>query len=275
MPARCAGREPSASKPWSPVASTPVSGGPAQTWRRHPPLLFQWRQPSPHTFSSPEFSVHSQRAPARPFWRNLPCLPLLLSITMTSRALRHQKAKLPKSLQRVSASETQRLRFLVRRHAGQYNVSDRWTYLAFSARRFHRCWRLQFQHATTAKLATLFGGPTTRSPCWRAGMPDTERLTRKLERRKASLADLCQLYRASSKLPGIAVALAAHQGPHANTLLARCLVSSHISFLSDLRFVSARQEGPLNPKSTRKLPGPTRRRPACPVLCCFSRVCLM
>ncbi len=49
-------------------------------------------------------------------------------------------------------------------------------------------------------------------------MPDAERLTRKLERRKSSLADLCQLYRASSKLPAIAAALRAHGGPHASLL---------------------------------------------------------
>ena len=36
-----------------------------------------------------------------------------------------------------------------------------------------------------------------------AGTPDLEKLTCKLERRKCSLSDLCQLYRASSKLPTI------------------------------------------------------------------------
>jgi len=35
------------------------------------------------------------------------------------------------------------------------------------------------------------------------GLPDVERLTRKLERKRATLSDLCQLYRASSKLPSI------------------------------------------------------------------------
>lgn len=34
-----------------------------------------------------------------------------------------------------------------------------------------------------------------------AGFPDVDRLSRKLARKKTSLADLCQLYRASSKLP--------------------------------------------------------------------------
>ena len=53
-------------------------------------------------------------------------------------------------------------------------------------------------------------------------MPDVERLTRKLQRRKCSLADLCGLYRASSKLPGIAAALQNHAGEHAELLLSRC-----------------------------------------------------
>ncbi|KAL3140673.1 hypothetical protein ABBQ32_005238 [Trebouxia sp. C0010 RCD-2024] len=53
------------------------------------------------------------------------------------------------------------------------------------------------------------------------GMPDVERLTRKLERRKASLSDLCQLYRASSKLPMIQNALLDHPGPHAALLKTR------------------------------------------------------
>ncbi|CAG9461697.1 unnamed protein product [Pedinophyceae sp. YPF-701] len=39
------------------------------------------------------------------------------------------------------------------------------------------------------------------------GVPDIDRLCRKLERRKATLADLCQLYRASSKVPLIADAV--------------------------------------------------------------------
>lgn len=53
------------------------------------------------------------------------------------------------------------------------------------------------------------------------GMPDVERLTRKLERRKCSLSDLCQLYRASSKLPMIKNALLNHPGPHADLLKTR------------------------------------------------------
>lgn len=43
------------------------------------------------------------------------------------------------------------------------------------------------------------------------GMPDIERLTRKLEARRASLADLCQLYRASSVLPRLEEALRCHE----------------------------------------------------------------
>ncbi|KAK9842053.1 hypothetical protein WJX81_006373 [Elliptochloris bilobata] len=53
------------------------------------------------------------------------------------------------------------------------------------------------------------------------GLPDVERLTRKLERRRASLADLCQLYRASSRLPLIEAALRDHAGPHAPLLVKR------------------------------------------------------
>ncbi len=48
-----------------------------------------------------------------------------------------------------------------------------------------------------------------------------ERLTRKLEAGKASLADLCQLYRASAKLPMVEEALRAHAGPHAELLAQR------------------------------------------------------
>lgn len=57
-------------------------------------------------------------------------------------------------------------------------------------------------------------------------MPDVERLTRKLERKKVSLADLCQLYRASSKIPHICNALAAHEGAHAQLLAAKCASNS-------------------------------------------------
>lgn len=55
-----------------------------------------------------------------------------------------------------------------------------------------------------------------------AGLPDVERLSRKLERRKASLADLCQLYRASSRLPMMVEAFRDHEGPHADILNSRC-----------------------------------------------------
>jgi DNA mismatch repair ATPase MutS len=57
-----------------------------------------------------------------------------------------------------------------------------------------------------------------------AGMPDVERLTRKLERHKTSLSDLCQLYRASSKLPMIQAALLDHPGPHAELLRTRSVL---------------------------------------------------
>ena len=60
-------------------------------------------------------------------------------------------------------------------------------------------------------------------------MPDVERLTRKLERRKTSLSDLCQLYRASSKLPMIQAALLDHPGPHAELLRTRSVL--HASYV--------------------------------------------
>ncbi|WIA29725.1 hypothetical protein OEZ86_012205 [Tetradesmus obliquus] len=53
------------------------------------------------------------------------------------------------------------------------------------------------------------------------GMPDIERLSRKLEARRASLADLCQLYRASSVLPRLEEALRCHEGPAAELLISR------------------------------------------------------
>ena len=55
------------------------------------------------------------------------------------------------------------------------------------------------------------------------GLPDVERLARKLERRKASLADLCQLYRASSRLPMLVEAFTDYEGPHAELLTTRCV----------------------------------------------------
>jgi len=62
----------------------------------------------------------------------------------------------------------------------------------------------------------------SHNPRRAAGLPDVERLTRKLARRRTSLADLCQLYRASSRLPHIEAALRDHAGPHAALLVARC-----------------------------------------------------
>ena len=56
---------------------------------------------------------------------------------------------------------------------------------------------------------------------WPAGLPDIERLTRKLERRRIGLADLCQLYRASSRLPLVEQALREHEGGHAELLVSR------------------------------------------------------
>ena len=45
-------------------------------------------------------------------------------------------------------------------------------------------------------------------------LPDIERITRKLERRKASLMDLCRLYQASAALPHMAEALERCEGRH-------------------------------------------------------------
>ena len=45
-------------------------------------------------------------------------------------------------------------------------------------------------------------------------LPDIERVTRKLERRRASLTDLCRLYQASAALPYIAEALERLAGAH-------------------------------------------------------------
>ena len=55
-----------------------------------------------------------------------------------------------------------------------------------------------------------------------------ERLARKLDRRKASLADLCQLYRASSRIPMLVEAFRDYEGPHTEILTTRCnLTLSH------------------------------------------------
>ena len=76
---------------------------------------------------------------------------------------------------------------------------------------------------SAANLAlNLHVGPCHMGPSTAAGMPDVERLTRKLERKRTSLADLCQLYRASSKLPQICAALKSHDGPHAEILSTKC-----------------------------------------------------
>ncbi|KAI8470492.1 MAG: DNA mismatch repair protein [Monoraphidium minutum] len=53
------------------------------------------------------------------------------------------------------------------------------------------------------------------------GMPDIERLARKLEARRISLSELCQLYRASSALPRLEDALRCHEGPAAALLAER------------------------------------------------------
>ena len=52
-------------------------------------------------------------------------------------------------------------------------------------------------------------------------LPDVDRLVAKLERRAASLQDLCRLYQASCALPLVVDALARHEGPHARALRER------------------------------------------------------
>ncbi|GLC60185.1 hypothetical protein PLESTB_001582900 [Pleodorina starrii] len=53
------------------------------------------------------------------------------------------------------------------------------------------------------------------------GLPDVERLTRKLQSRRISLQELHQLYRASARLPLIEEALRCHEGAHAADLVDR------------------------------------------------------
>lgn len=65
-----------------------------------------------------------------------------------------------------------------------------------------------------------------------AGLPDVERLARKLDRRKASLADLCQLYRASSRLPMLVEAFRDYEGPHAEILTTRCCKNAYMQLSS-------------------------------------------
>lgn len=73
------------------------------------------------------------------------------------------------------------------------------------------------------------------------GMPDVERLTRKLEKQTATLQDLCQLYRVSSRLPLIESVLKSHEGPYISRLeakfaspLADAHDSDHLSKFEDL-----------------------------------------
>lgn len=72
------------------------------------------------------------------------------------------------------------------------------------------------------------------------GMPDIERLARKLDKKTASLQDLCQLYRVSSRLPLIEEVLSSHEGKfkvalHAYaTSLAKAHDSDHLTKFEDL-----------------------------------------
>ena len=51
------------------------------------------------------------------------------------------------------------------------------------------------------------------------GMPDIEKLSRKLEAKKMGLQDLCMMYRASAILPLIAESIRSHQGKHSQLLV--------------------------------------------------------
>ncbi|KAI8110889.1 hypothetical protein M9434_004463 [Picochlorum sp. BPE23] len=71
------------------------------------------------------------------------------------------------------------------------------------------------------------------------GVPDIERLTRRLERRNATLQDLCQLYRVSSRLPLIEQVLSSSD--HKNVMdekfvqpLARAHDANHLAKFEDL-----------------------------------------
>ncbi|PNW87821.1 hypothetical protein CHLRE_01g003463v5 [Chlamydomonas reinhardtii] len=62
------------------------------------------------------------------------------------------------------------------------------------------------------------------------GLPDVERLARKLASRRIGLAELHALYRASSRLPLVEEALRCHEGPHAAALVdkyAEALAAAH------------------------------------------------
>lgn len=78
---------------------------------------------------------------------------------------------------------------------------------------------------TTAGLTTAAPTPPTQACCMPcpAGLPDVERLVRKLDSRKGSmgLGELCQLYRVSARLPLIEDALRQHEGTHAQLLADR------------------------------------------------------
>ena len=73
---------------------------------------------------------------------------------------------------------------------------------------------------TCPPIKTLICSTLNPAP---AGLPDVERLARRLEARRLGLPELCQLYRASAVLPMIEDAVRCHQGPHAQLLVNRCV----------------------------------------------------
>ena len=85
-----------------------------------------------------------------------------------------------------------------------------------------------------ARTRRFLAHPITNRNMMHVGLPDVERLARKLERRKASLADLCQLYRASSRLPMMIEAFRDHEGPHADILNSRCAFDGVVRLLGTI-----------------------------------------
>lgn len=71
----------------------------------------------------------------------------------------------------------------------------------------------------TSLVCNLIAHP--RVPSLHTGMPDVDRLSRRLEAKRLGLPELCQLYRASAALPMVVEALQCYQGPHANMLQKR------------------------------------------------------
>lgn len=81
-------------------------------------------------------------------------------------------------------------------------------------------------HSVILWIALMLSGtPAPRiALAERAGMPDLPRLTRKLERRRCSLADLWHLYTAVHPVKQLAAKLEEVQGEHATLLRERLAI---------------------------------------------------